>query len=69
VCDDLGRGQWQLEDLTTQSVGMWEPSYDTELWARAKVLDLFIERVGQGDAETSQDLPPQTISILEWKPK
>lgn len=69
ICDDLPRGQWQVADWTTQSVGMWEPTYDTALWARAKVLDLFLECVGQGDAETSQDLPPQTISILEWKPK
>jgi len=69
MCDDFPRGEWRIEDLTTQSVGMWEPSYDTELWARAQVLDLFLERVGQGDAETSQNLPPQPISILEWKPK
>src|SRR6266404_4914024 len=69
VCDDLERGEWKIRDLTTQSVGMWEPTYDSELWARAKVLDLFLERVGQGDAETSEDLPPQTVSILEWKPK
>jgi hypothetical protein len=69
VCDDLVRGEWRQQDLTTESVGMWEPSYDTELWARAKVLDIFLERVGQGDAETSQNLAPQPISILEWKPK
>ncbi len=69
VCDDLRRGDWRIQDLTSQSVGMWEPSYDTELWARAKVLDLFLERVGQGDAETSRNVPPQTVSILEWQPK
>jgi hypothetical protein len=69
VCDDLGPGDWRIQDLTTQSVGRWEPSYDTELWGSAKVLDIFLERVGQGDAETSQNVPPQIISILEWKPK
>ena len=69
VCNDLGRGEWRIQDLTTQSVGMWEPSFDSELWASAKVLDIFLERVGQGDAETSRNLSPQTISIVEWKPK
>jgi hypothetical protein len=69
ICDDLKRGEWRIRDLATRSVGMWEPTYDTELWAHSKVLDLFVERVGQGDAETSENLAPQTVSILEWRPE
>jgi hypothetical protein len=69
VSDDLARGRWQIHDLTRDSVEMWEPSYDTELWARSRVLHLFVQKVGQGDSETMENMPPQPVSILEWKPK
>jgi hypothetical protein len=68
VSDDLSRGEWRILDLTRESVGMWEPSYDTELWARSKVLHLFLQKVGQGDAESLEEMPPQPISVLQWKP-
>jgi hypothetical protein len=69
TCEDVGRAGWQVRDLTQDSVEMWEPSYDTELWARSKVLHLFVQKVGQGDAETSEKMPPQPVSILEWNPR
>ena len=69
VCPDLALGKWSVKDLTDFSVGQWEPSYDTELWRTAKQLDLFVQNVGQGDAETSEDIPPQKISVLEWTPR
>ena len=49
-------------------MGSWEPSFDTELWARSKRLHLFVQNVGQGDGETLENLPPQPVSVLEWKP-
>ncbi|MDP8244754.1 MAG: BNR repeat-containing protein [Candidatus Hinthialibacter antarcticus] len=57
---------WRFEDLTDFSLGMWEPSYDTEMWKREKKLHVFIQKVGQGDGESIEDIPPQTVSILEW---
>jgi len=69
TCEDVGRAGWQVRDLTQDSVEMWEPSYDTELWARSKALHLFVQKVGQGDAETSEKMPPQPVSILEWNPR
>jgi hypothetical protein len=66
-CDDLQKGVWLYRDLTTFSVGLWEPSFDTELWRRAKKLHIFVQKVGQGDAESIEDLPPQPASILEMK--
>lgn len=60
--------QWTTRDLTNFSVGYWEPAYDRVRWQRDGVLDLFVQNVGQGDAETLQDIPPQTAYVLEWKP-
>jgi len=67
-CPDLAQGQWAAADLTAGSVGNWEPSYDTERWRTAGVLSLFVQRTGQGDGETLENLPAQPVSILEWQP-
>ncbi len=67
-CSDLKNGQWEIEDLTEVSVGSWEPSLDTELWEKENELHLFVQHVGQGDGETTEDIPPQMVYILEWKP-
>lgn len=67
-CPDLRQNQWAATDLTTTSVGNWEPSYDTERWKKEQVLSLFVQRTGQGDGETLENLPPQPVYILEWAP-
>ena len=68
MCSDLGNGKWSISDLTNESVGMWEPTYDPVVWSKKKELHLFVQMVGQGDGERLEDIPPQMISILEWKP-
>ena len=65
VCNNINKNIWQSKNLTDFSVGMWEPTYDTELWTTDEKLDLFIQYVGQGDAETLDNIPPQVVSILE----
>jgi hypothetical protein len=69
MCNDLRNPDWQFKNLTDFSVGMWEPSYDTELWNRSKVLHIYVQKVGQGDGEKTENLPPTEVSILEWKPE
>lgn len=69
ICDDLREKSWRYEDLTDYEVGMWEPSYDTELWKNTKTLHVFLQKVGQGDGGALEDVSPQEISILEWKPQ
>lgn len=69
ICEDLGRSGWRIEDLTDESVGYWEPTYDTELWAQQKRLHLFVQHVGQGEREGVEDLPGQMVSVLEWTPE
>lgn len=69
ICDDLRKPKWRFRDLTDFSVGMWEPSYDTELWKGSKTLHIYVQNVGQGDGEKTDLLPPSVVSILEWKPE
>lgn len=68
VAEAIERG-WRIVDLADNDLGMWEPSFDLNLWNRKKILDLFVQRVGQGDGERLEDLEPQMISILEWRPR
>lgn len=66
--NDLKKGKWKIIDLTSTSVGSWEPTYDTELWKNKSILDLFVEKVKQVDAEGIAHIPPQTVQVLEWAP-
>ena len=68
VCEDLKRPKWNMSDLSDFSVDLWEPSYDTELWKQSRQLHIYVQRVEQGDSETTHALEPQTVSILEWNP-
>ena len=65
---DLTTHSWNTLNLTEQSTGSWEPSYDTELWKNKSLLHIFVQRVDQGDGETQGTLHPQEVTILEWKP-
>jgi hypothetical protein len=67
ITDDITNNKWQLTDLTTTGVGSWEPSYDTELWKRKKILHLFVQKVEQIDAEGTAAVPPTMVNVLEWK--
>ncbi len=69
MTNDINSGKWTITDLTETSVGMWEPSFDNELWRTRGLLDIFIQRVGQGDGEKLEDIAPQMVSILEWRPR
>ena len=68
ACTRLPRGDCAVSDLTEEAVGMWEPTYDPEMWRRKRELHLFVQRVGQGQGEGTEDIPAQPISILEWRP-
>lgn len=66
VCENIQKGDWQIRDLSTENVGQWEPSYDTEWWRQYRQLHLFVQRTGQGDKETLEELAPQPVYVLEW---
>lgn len=68
VCTDLqSNNKWVIKDLTNESTGLWEPSYDTQLWKQKGIVSLFLQRVEQGDGEKLKDIAPQMISVLEFK--
>jgi hypothetical protein len=68
VCADLDAGGWRFVDLTARPVGQWEPNFDPVRWQEDGALHLLVQRVGQGDGERTEDLPPQPVSLLEWRP-
>lgn len=68
VAKDPQRRNWKVADLTKEPVGAWEPTFDAVRWARDGQMDIFVQKVGQGDGERTENVPPQPVSILEWKP-
>ncbi|WP_224998645.1 BNR repeat-containing protein [Cesiribacter sp. SM1] len=68
VINSLASGKWTILDLTKESLGSWEPSYDTELWKDKGILNLFVQKVEQVDGEGRASIPPQPIQVVEWKP-
>jgi hypothetical protein len=66
---NLGTDHWNVIDLSSTSVGLWEPTYDTELWKEKHLLHLFLQNVEQLDAEGKANMPPQMVKVLEWDPQ
>ena len=58
---DITKNNWQIKDLTDEALGSWEPTYDTELWKEKKILNLFVQRVEQVDAEGKANIPAQMV--------
>ncbi|WP_374164820.1 BNR repeat-containing protein [Arcticibacter sp. MXS-1] len=65
---DLSKGIWKISDLTNESLGSWEPTYDTELWKEKGILSLFVQKVEQIDGEGKAQVPPTMVKVLQWKP-
>lgn len=65
---DPARARWTVRELWPTSVGQWEPTYDLDRWRGEGRLSLFVQRVGQGDGESLEDVPAQPVSILDWTP-
>lgn len=65
---DSAHANWTTVNLLDDRLGAWEPTFDSNLWAQKGQLNLFVQRVGQGDAETLENVSPQDVSVLEWTP-
>ncbi len=65
---DRMRTQWSVRTLSAAPVGQWEPTYDPVAWSRFGRLSLFVQRVGQGDGETLENVPAQMVTVLDWIP-
>jgi hypothetical protein len=68
ISSDVTKVKWNIIDLFNEPTGSWEPTYDTEFWKEKGVLNLFVQRTEQADAEGSINIPLQLIKVLEWKP-
>jgi hypothetical protein len=60
---------WKTGDLTSISLGAWEPSFDTNLWQSSGILHLFVQPVVQVDREGLSQQPPTMVEVWEWKTK
>lgn len=67
VNKNIGLNNWQLTDITDNSVGSWEPTYDTELWKQKKQISLFVQFTDQKDAEGKAAIKPQMIKVITFK--
>lgn len=56
---------WSSQVISPYPVDRWEPSYDTELLRLQNKIQLYYQRVAQGQAETTVALSPQPVGILE----
>ena len=65
---DAAHERWTTTELWRTPVGQWEPTYDIDRWRRDGRLSLFVQRVGQGDGETLEAVPPQPVLVLDWTP-
>jgi len=70
-CPDLDAPEpvWDLRELTTESVGAWEPSLDPGAAAEGR-LEMLVQRVEQRDGNDRQaaTAPPAPIFSLSWRP-
>lgn len=66
---DLKNNTWEVTDLTSFSVGAWEPTFDTELWKEKGLLHIFVQSVVQVDGEGQADVKPQMVRVLEASTK
>lgn len=64
---DIRQQHWNIRDLTTASVGAWEPTYDTELWKNKGILNLYLQQVIQVDAEGKANVDPSPVRVLEYQ--
>jgi hypothetical protein len=64
---NLQNGRWEIKDLTNTSLGAWEPTYDNELWKNNGILNLYIQKVVQVDAEGKANVNPSPVRVLEYQ--
>jgi hypothetical protein len=66
---DPWSGDWTFTDLTAESTGQSDPMIDPDVWQGRKEIHLLTQFVGQGDGEKEEEVPPQTIAVVEWTPR
>jgi hypothetical protein len=67
---NLEAATWLPSELTTDSVGSWEPSFDPIAWRSHGELHLLVQNVTQrdGDDRNAEKVPPTPVRVLSWSP-
>lgn len=65
--DNVLSGQWVVTQPHDIVVDAWEPSFDTNLWNEQSQLNIFVQRVQQGDGEKTIPSAPQKVMVLNYK--
>lgn len=50
----LGSGEWTARELTTDSLGAWEPVFDPVQWNRLQQIHLLVQNVQQTDGDDAR---------------
>jgi hypothetical protein len=69
-CPDLDVPRWEVKELTRNSVGAWEPSFDPVQAQRSAQFHALVQRVEQRDGDDRQAaaVPPTPVGVLIWNP-
>jgi hypothetical protein len=61
---------WSEDLITENSVGAWEPSYDSGAWQKHRQLHMLVQHAEQrdGNDRSAAQTPPADISVLTWTP-
>lgn len=63
-CQDISKPEWIITDLTSFSVGAWEPAIDEDRWKKEGVLDVYVQKTyGEGVPKVDSEM----AYILEVK--
>lgn len=60
----FGIKNWDIFDITQNSVGEWEPTFDVDLWRDKSKLSIFSQDVEQVDSEGISSKKPSDIQVL-----
>lgn len=66
--NDIKAGEWSFKGLTDGPVGQSDPLVDPAIWNTRREIHVLTQFVGQGDFEKQEDVPPQMVSVIEWRP-
>jgi rhamnogalacturonyl hydrolase YesR len=67
----LGSGEWRERELTTDSLGAWEPVFDPVQWDRLAQFHLLVQNVTQTDGNDAQapKVQPTPVGVLIVSPR
>lgn len=68
ISKDEDYTEWEVRDIYSPQIGLWEPTFDIHAWQKFREIHLFGQRVEQGDNEQIEEIEPQQVFILRWIP-